>query len=179
VSSEESRRDLDRRSFFRVGAVAGGAALALATIGPIRAAGAADVDTTVWRLDAEWGYPVGPNGKLRCVCNACHRHAANKIFASEADAVAGRIHICCLCQPKSFTVPGVVAATFFDDGVVSVDRRWASVAPLLGSSEGSLPFTGVSLGDSLGLGAGALGLGALLVALRNRDDSERGLSSGS
>lgn len=187
MSSQQSNGDLDRRSFFRVGAVAGGAALALATIGPIRSAGAADSDTTVWRLDAEWGYPVGPNGKLRCVCNACHRHAANKIFASEADAGAGRIHICCLCQPVSFTVPGVVAAGFFDAGVVSVDRRWASVAAILSStdavgvdpSSGSLPTTGVSLGESIGVGAGALGLGALLLALRNRQDPERGLSSGS
>ncbi len=186
MSSQESSGDLDRRSFFRVGAVAGGAALALATIGGIRPVGAAESTTTVWRLDANWGYPVGPKSKTHCVCNACHRHAANKIFASESDAIAGRIHICCQCQPVSFTLPVEVVGEFFDAGTVSVDRRWASVTALLVASDavgvdaksGSLPTTGVSLGESIGVGAGALGLGALLLAFRNRRDPHRGLSSG-
>jgi hypothetical protein len=177
VSSTEQPGDLDRRSFFRVGAVAGGAALALATIGPMRAAGALDSGTTVWRLDADWGYPVGPKAKTHCVCNACHRHAANKIFATEADAVAARIHICCQCQPVAFAVPADVATSFFDDGRASVDRRWASVAATLSASGGAgtdpsapLPRTGGSLVDPIGIGAGALAFGALLIGLRNGRD---------
>jgi LPXTG-motif cell wall-anchored protein len=159
----------------------------LATVGPVRAAGAAEAETTVWRLDANWGYPIGPKAKTRCVCNACHKHAANKIFATEAAAAAGRIHICCLCQPVPFTIPAAVGTEFFDDGTVSVDRRWAAVTALLvaadvgatDASPPSLPVTGVSISESMGIGAGALGLGALFLAFRNRQDPERGLTSGS
>ncbi|CAN0504260.1 unnamed protein product, partial [Phaeothamnion confervicola] len=56
---------------------------------------------TVWRLSADWGYPVPPKSRTRCLCSACRAHAANKIYLSRDEAIAGRIHPCCVCQPYS------------------------------------------------------------------------------
>ncbi len=91
------RTTFDRRRFLLLGA--GGAAAAIAGGG---SAGAADPEfATVWRLSADWGYPVPPKSRTRCLCSACRAHAANKIYLSRDEAIAGRIHPCCVCQPYS------------------------------------------------------------------------------
>jgi hypothetical protein len=88
-----------RRRFLILG-VGTGAGAVIGLPGVVTPASAAALQS-VWRLNAQWGFPVPPDGKTRCVCNACHLHAANKVFLSEAAAISGRIHLCCVCQPMS------------------------------------------------------------------------------
>ncbi len=133
-----------RRFLTSLAALAGGGFATLVGVAP--PAGAADT-VTLWRLNASWGYPVGPNGKTRCTCRACHLHAANKIFRTSDAAVAARIHPCCLCQPESFVVPaGCVTALFASSGGDATDRRYEGVAAALsGCFATSPPPTAVHL----------------------------------
>jgi hypothetical protein len=98
------------------------------------AAGAATVPAggiTVWRLNADWGYPVGPKNKTRCACNACVRRAENGYFRSKTAAIAGRIHPCCVCQPYKTTIADISSADLFN-GESSADLRDARVAAVFG-----------------------------------------------
>ncbi len=90
---------------------------------------------TLWRLNANWGYPVGPKNKTHCDCNACQVHAANKIYLTSDAAIAGRIHLCCVCQPESFVVPAsCVGALFASSSSTEVtDRRYSGVGVALAS----------------------------------------------
>jgi hypothetical protein len=88
-----------RRRFLILG-VGTGAGAAIGLPGLSTSASAAALQS-VWRLNAQWGFPVPPDGKTKCVCNACHLHSANKVFLTEAAAISGRIHLCCVCQPMS------------------------------------------------------------------------------
>ena len=118
-----------RRFLTSLAAIAGGGFATLVGVAP--PAGAADT-VTLWRLNASWGYPVGPKGKTRCTCRACHLHAENKIFRTSDAAVAARIHPCCLCQPESFVVPaGCVTALFASSSGDATDRRYEGVAAAL------------------------------------------------
>jgi hypothetical protein len=174
---------LNRRAFLTTGAIA---TVAVAVAGA-RPASAAD-ELAVYRLSADWGYPVGPNNKTRCTCRACFRRADNAYFATREAALAGRIHPCCVCQPYATTVPGVAGDDLFLGGD-SADRRDPRVAAVFQSitvpadttslgtdaaspasdPAGSMSFarTGSSLGLA-GVGAGALTIGAALLALRSR-----------
>ncbi len=83
----------------------------------------------VWRLDSHWGYPTGTRKRTHCKCNACVHHATNKVFATQADAEAGRIHPHCECQIRAvqFNAAG------YDDlflGKPSADLRRAGVADI-------------------------------------------------
>lgn len=100
-----------RRKFILVGLGVGSAVGTLssgASASPTAARGALDDTVTLWRLSADWGYPAGPKGKTRCKGQACHSHAANKIYETEAAALAGRLHVCCVAQPVSFEIPADV-----------------------------------------------------------------------
>jgi hypothetical protein len=103
-----------RRRFLLLG-IGGGAA---ALIGGTAAQASADSPTVapVWRLSANWGYAVPPKNRTRCSCQACHSHAANKVFTTKAVALAGRIHPCCVCQPYSIDVLAADAVAIFAGG---------------------------------------------------------------
>jgi len=177
---------LNRRAFLAGGAIA----TAAVAVSGARPAGAA-TELAVYRLSADWGYPVGPNGKTRCTCRACFRRADNAYFTTREAALAGRIHPCCVCQPYATTIPGVSGHDLFlgSDGVDRRDPRVAAVfqnisipaadpvAALLGAdaappaadATAAMGFarTGASFGLA-GIGAGAVAVGAALLAFRNR-----------
>lgn len=78
------------------------------------------------------------------VCNACLAHAANKLFATEAAALAGRAHPGCRCA----VVPGMaVAQTVFDQLFVAgavADRRTPAIGALLASAPATVEAPGIS-----------------------------------
>jgi hypothetical protein len=117
-------RPLNRRAFLATGAVAT-AGLAVAGARP---AGAA-TGVTVYRLSSDWGYPVGPKSKTRCVCRSCRRRAKNAYFQTRDAAIAGRVHPCCVCQPYRSTVTQREARQLFA-GTDSADRRDPRVAAM-------------------------------------------------
>jgi len=94
-------RALNRRRFLVVigGSVAGVGIGAQAMAAPSQ---------TLWMLDPDWGFPLttetGSDTKLRCHGHACHRAAPHRFFLTEADARAGRLHLCCLAQPVPVSV---------------------------------------------------------------------------
>lgn len=153
---------------------------------------------TLWRLSADWGYPAGPKGRTRCKGRACHLHAANKIYATEADALAGRLHICCMAQPVAFEVPIEVHHELTSlppsPGPALGDRRHDEVVQALeraalAAHESSHhaappsrpPATLASTGSSVamltagGVALGTLGATALAISRRNEatDDQLR------
>jgi hypothetical protein len=93
---------LTRRQAIIAGAAGISGALGIAATG----AGAQGGNTTVtlWRLNPNWGYdlttPSGSSTKSRCKSNACHNAAPYRFFLTEAEAIAGRLHKCCLAQPE-------------------------------------------------------------------------------
>lgn len=93
---------LNRRRFL---AAAAGVPVAIATG---RSVSAASTTHSLWMLDPDWGYPLatasGSDVKSRCRARACHRAAPNRFFLSRADALAGRLHPCCLAQPVNVEV---------------------------------------------------------------------------
>ena len=115
-------RHVNRRAFLTVTA---SSTLGLAVAGSAPAAAADGL--TVYRLNADWGYPVGPKGKTRCGCRSCHRRAASGYFRTEAAAIAGRVHPCCVCQPYAVTLTDVSGDDLFGDGD-SADLRDPRVA---------------------------------------------------
>ena len=118
---------LDRRHFLALLAASG--TLAIGARG-LRALGAAasDPPSLVWRLDSHWGYPTGHGQKTHCQCNACVHHASNKVFATRADADAGRAHTNCVCQPRAVQIDATKFNTLFPSGSGSVDLRTPGVA---------------------------------------------------
>jgi hypothetical protein len=78
------------------------------------------------------------------VCNACLAHAANKLFATEAAAQAGRAHPGCRCV----VVPGMsVAQTVFDQlfaAGLTADRRTPAIGALLASAPATVQAPGIS-----------------------------------
>lgn len=78
-----------------------GTAGAVAVVG-LPMAGANESTTTLWKLDPNWGTPRKTSTgatRTRCRGRACHNAAPNRYFLSEEDALAGRLHPCCLAQP--------------------------------------------------------------------------------
>jgi hypothetical protein len=71
-----------------------------------------------------------------CNCTACHRHAANKVFASRLAAETQRAHPHCRCAVVERAVPsGTWVALFGQPDQAeqqSRDRREVAVAALLG-----------------------------------------------
>lgn len=100
-----------RRRFLLLGL--GGSAAALVGGTTLGAAAESPTVIPVWRLSADWGYAVPPKGRTQCRCQSCRGHAANKVFASKAVALANRIHPCCVCQPYSIDLLASDAASLF------------------------------------------------------------------
>lgn len=92
-----------RRFIVAVGTCAVGASAATSA----HAAGRPST-VTLWQLDPDWGEPrttaTGSDTKTRCRGRACHLAAPHRFFLTEADAIAGRLHPCCLAQPTPVTV---------------------------------------------------------------------------
>jgi hypothetical protein len=127
-------RPLNRRAFLAAGVAS---AIGVATVGGRPAGAVAGV--TVFRLRADWGYPVGPKGKTRCACKACFRRADSAYFTTKGAAIAGRIHPCCLCQPYRTTVAGIPSGALFA-GQVSADVRDPRVAAVFAAAPMAEPF---------------------------------------
>jgi len=135
--------DSSRRRFLR-GLIVGGTVV---VAGRQSAAGASMTTTSdtatamVWRLNSDWGYPVGSSGAMQCRCNACRTHAANKLFLTADDAMSGRIHPNCRCQPEAIAVPARLLGdlTNIAGGGPSVDRRWAEVSAALAAAVVTAP----------------------------------------
>ncbi len=120
-------RALSRRQLVGAGLAVGTAAF----LGVPMAEAAATVD--VWGLDPDGGH----HGCGCSACAACRAHASNKIFASAADANAGRAHPRCKCAVTQLaSVESYVYDALFVDGGqrVSVDRRWQWVQAALASA---------------------------------------------
>jgi hypothetical protein len=125
---------LGRRQFLRHAAVVAGVGLTGFGASGFARATASTAATLAWTLDPTWGFPKGAHGRTSCGCHACVAHAANKVFAMQADAGAGRAHAGCLCEPAFFALRTTIYdALFTTHGVVEVDRRDPRVADLLGS----------------------------------------------
>lgn len=78
--------------------------------------------STAWVL-----HPTGG-----CRCAACRSHAANRIFASAADASNGRAHPGCRCLPVGIDIGAAARQTFFTGtGNDVVDRRHPGVEAIL------------------------------------------------
>jgi hypothetical protein len=118
---------LDRRGFLALLAASGTLVIGARGLGALGAA-APDPPSLVWRLDSHWGYPAGPGQKTHCQCNACVHHALNKVFATRADANAGRAHTNCVCQSRAVQIDAQKFSTLFPSGSGSVDLRTAGVA---------------------------------------------------
>jgi hypothetical protein len=118
-------RRVDRRGFLALLAATG----TLAIGGRVLSAWGtpAAPPSLVWRLDSHWGYPTGPSQKTHCQCNACVRHARNKVFATRAEAEAGRAHANCVCQPRAVQIDATKFNTLFPSGSGSVDLRTSGV----------------------------------------------------
>jgi hypothetical protein len=112
---------LDRRAFLTIA----GGAVGLAALGSVLPSAVAAATTqTVWVLSTS----------ATCRCSACRAHAANKVFVSAADALAGRAHVGCRCTPAPVQIsPSAYAALFAGTaaGTVSADRRTPVVAAAL------------------------------------------------
>lgn len=129
---------LSRRSLI----VAGLAGTAAVVGVPIAKAAAT---TSVWGLDP---YGSGQQGCACSACAACRGHAANKIFASPADAHSGRAHPYCKCEVTDLgSVQSYVHDALFVDGGgrASVDRRWQWVQAALASAPPIPPPTPPSM----------------------------------
>ena len=100
-----------RRRFLLLGI--GGSAAALVGGTSLHAAAVSSTTVPVWRLSADWGYPVPPKNRTRCHCKACRNHANNKVFASKSAALANRVHSCCVCQPYSIDLLAADSAALF------------------------------------------------------------------
>jgi len=65
---------------------------------------------TLWILNPAWGSPLttvtGSDTKSQCHAAACHSAAPHRLFLTQADALAGRLHPGCLAQPEA--VPAVM-----------------------------------------------------------------------
>jgi hypothetical protein len=120
---------LERRDFLRHAVVLTAGAAGAVLVPTARAD--ASPTTTAWLLDPAWGYPLGVHHRTSCHCRACPPHAANKVFADQPAAVAGRAHGGCLCQPFAIVVQTATYNALFTPGVTSVDRRDPAVAAAL------------------------------------------------
>lgn len=135
---------LARRDFLRGAVALGGVGLTELALADLARAGAV-ATTAAWELDPAWGYPRGAHGRTSCNCRACVTHAANKIFATQSDAVAGRAHAGCLCTTRRVELPiGTYDALFSLTGAGSADRRDPAVAAILASADDSSPDPGAA-----------------------------------
>ena len=117
-----------RRGFLAaLGSVAAAFGIARATHTTGAFAASKSTPSLVWRLDSHWGYPAGSRKRTHCKCNACVHHATNKVFATQADAEAGRIHPHCECQVRAVQINADGYNDLFQ-GKPSVDLRHSDAA---------------------------------------------------
>lgn len=98
-----ARTHLTRRTVLTWG-LGGAGAVVAAGLQATSASGQSSA--TLWRLDPDWGTPIQTSSgafKTRCRGSACHNAAPNRYFLTRADALAGRLHPCCLAQPVAVT----------------------------------------------------------------------------
>jgi hypothetical protein len=134
-----------RRGFLARALAAGAAGLAAAL--PASGAFAARKKQAVYVLDPRPG-GTRPDGCGSCAsCNACIKHGANKLFASEAAADANRAHPNCNCEIRpAGELPTAVFTALFGHPhpkggptqTGAVDRRHQRVAILLGAFDADL-----------------------------------------
>ncbi len=129
---------LSRRSLLGAGLLVVGSAVLMRPAGLLAAP-----PSGVWGLD-----PDGARDGCGCAaCGACRRHAEHKLFASAADAAAGRAHPFCRCQVVSFgTLDAETYSTLFlqDGGRPSVDKRHPWVLAALSASPSPPPSAPVA-----------------------------------
>ncbi len=114
---------LDRRRFVRSAASLAGATVLVGFVGTA-AASATGGGTTIWRLESDWGFPVGPRGATSCGCSACRHHSANKIFLTRAAAETQRAHRGCRCIVVTEQIPwSEQELRSSSSDTVSLDRR--------------------------------------------------------
>ena len=104
-----------------------------------RASAAGPARRRIYVLNPEWGAgrgtcPTGPEATHRrggdChACKACHRHAANKRFASAKAASRGRAHRGCRCRVEArFVTEREYRRMFGEPGSTGArtvyDKRW-------------------------------------------------------
>jgi hypothetical protein len=169
-------RHSSRRTFLLGSLATAASALVVTSSSVAHASTTCGDTTTVWTLNPQWGYPAGQHGRTACQCSACVSHAANKLFASQNDALdmAQRAHPGCLCVPESHEVAADTYDALFASTSV-VDRRWSAVAQILSadtscasvghsgagndvpnSGDPSDPLvSGVGVGSGVGLGVGS------------------------
>lgn len=148
--SHANQRQFDRRSFLRKASIGTVGLSGVALVGSYGLAYGDEAEfVTLWVLNSNWGTLRGPAGKERTACrgNACHRHAANKIFMSEAFANSatgqywpngGKLHPCCLATAEPIQVKATTLAALLEhsmDGGKSVDRRCLGVPEILKLSD--------------------------------------------
>jgi hypothetical protein len=123
---------VNERTLSRVSFLGAGLVTAAGALGGYAAQARAATSVQAWGLD-----PDGRGGLSPCACRACascRSHAANKLFASAADADAGRAHLYCKCLVAPLVVldETVYNALFVDGGARrSVDRRHQWVRAVL------------------------------------------------
>ena len=149
LGGEGISKRFSRRRFLGAGALAVGSAV---LIGPHVARAASSA--TVYGLD-----PDGGSDGCGCsACGACRSHAANKLFASAADAAAGRAHAHCRCQVVGRgAVEGAIYDALFVDGGgrSSVDLRHGWVQSVLAASSSPPAMTTPTQSPAAGARAGA------------------------
>lgn len=125
---------LTRGGLLRRAAVAlGGAAGVAGALDALAGASASDLATSVLVSDG------CTHGSSCRACNACVRHAANSLFATDADADANRAHAGCTCTvARGPRLPADTWRTLFGDPSAPVrgrvDRRAAWVAQALAAA---------------------------------------------
>ena len=184
------RRALTRRAF--LAGIVGSGAVAVPLAGT-HAAASTSVHWLYW-LNPDWGTGnaacVPNKGQAECRgCYACVKHYQNKLFASAADAEAGRAHPGCNCLVEAaFTVDPGTYTQLFPAGTAAVDRRTPGVNELLagssaapastsdavsgttGNADVALAFTGSALGPLVVAGAGAVAAGVVMKRMAQRED---------
>jgi hypothetical protein len=114
-----------------------GGIVGIVAIGAKSASAASTV--TMWKLNANWGTPlVAPNGttRTRCKGKACHVAAPNRFFLTQADAIAGRLHVGCMAQPYPVQVAVDLNALmpYYTARFGGVDVRGAQLPTVLGNA---------------------------------------------
>jgi hypothetical protein len=100
---------------------------------------AAATTVTMWKLTANWGTPLlTPSGRTRTRCRgaACHAAAPHRFFLTQADAIAGRLHVGCMAQPYPVQVAIDLNALmpFYTARLGGVDVRGAQLPSVLGNA---------------------------------------------
>jgi hypothetical protein len=114
-----------------------GGLVGVVALGSTSASAASTV--TMWKLNPNWGTPLtAPSGRVRTRCkgNACHAAAPHRFFLTQADAIAGRLHINCMAQPYPVQVAVDLNALmpFYTARLGGVDVRGAQLPTVLGNA---------------------------------------------